>query len=826
MSAGPQLQLAVLWPWLLMAILQVGLGHTGLALAAAVESERSAAQKAIIRVIPLKMEPITLEGVFANVAEVTPAEGKLLQFHPLSLCNTSEDEHTGSGFVTIVKLERPDRDLHPCLSLANKAKLAGERGARAILFDITDDESAADQLRKPRGLSQPVVLIWGHDAELLMGVVNKNREAHVKIEVKEQPAWPDYDVWILLTVVSTVIVIILIFVVRTKCHWSRTQDSVQQQTMQAISQLAIRKYQARCRLAALRDSASSCSSAPICAVCLEEFSEGQELRIISCAHEFHRECVDPWLEQHHTCPLCMFNIIGGAAFAQPAQSRQSPQDVEPRQRLRLVRQHPGHAFYSLPEPRPRPQRRLRNFAPQLPHGNPFFHSPELSQLDTCTVRYMPYRPVGSKPSCSHQPSLAQGLGNQQHRKSPACGPMPSSHRPCPLQQQARCLGLRSAAAPRQHHAPPLRRGAGHGRQHKSSGSGESYLTEHSGYLADGPGSDSSSGPCHGSSSDSMLNCTDVSLQGIHGSCSTFRSSLSSDCEPWVPCRSSDNGHEQPQPPVEPRPRSLDLMESSSSAVAEGQILSHVHYHHHRHHHFRKNLECPAGRSGQEPSQRKSQFSGGMHSARTQKRTEKTHHCPSPLESSPAAQDAPLSGQPSCLHQRCDLSEHLSSSAEGSDFSWVASRQAGAAGPLPFPLSQKHGLQSRHHRRKRKCRPEPALAHLPEDSDVHKDCSVHIHYGHPPGYCCSPEVQPLLPSVPVPCCSGAQVVWKCLLPPPNSESQQQDEGLSDWEGQPGYPADFSGTGPTEANTSLYLHCQILQHNQGSKEKIQDVYEHSV
>lgn len=62
-----------------MATLQVGLGHTGLAVAAAVESERSAAQKAIIRVIPLKVEPITLEGVFANVAEVTPAEGKLLQ---------------------------------------------------------------------------------------------------------------------------------------------------------------------------------------------------------------------------------------------------------------------------------------------------------------------------------------------------------------------------------------------------------------------------------------------------------------------------------------------------------------------------------------------------------------------------------------------------------------------------------------------------------------------------------------------------------------------------------------------------------------------------
>ncbi|KAL8198734.1 UNVERIFIED_CONTAM: E3 ubiquitin-protein ligase rnf43 [Gekko kuhli] len=79
MSVGPQLQLAVLWPWLLMATLQIRLGYSGLALAAAVEADRSLAQKAIIRVVPFKLEPLMLEGVFASVADVTPAEGKLLQ---------------------------------------------------------------------------------------------------------------------------------------------------------------------------------------------------------------------------------------------------------------------------------------------------------------------------------------------------------------------------------------------------------------------------------------------------------------------------------------------------------------------------------------------------------------------------------------------------------------------------------------------------------------------------------------------------------------------------------------------------------------------------
>lgn len=40
----------------------------------------------------------------------------------------------------------------------------------------------------------------------------------------------------------------------------------------------------------------------------------QHLRIISCAHEFHKDCVDPWLLQHRTCPLCMHNIMGELFF--------------------------------------------------------------------------------------------------------------------------------------------------------------------------------------------------------------------------------------------------------------------------------------------------------------------------------------------------------------------------------------------------------------------------------------------------------------------------------------------------------------------------------
>lgn len=43
----------------------------------------------------------------------------------------------------------------------------------------------------------------------------------------------------------------------------------------------------------------------VCAVCLSEFEEGEEMRALpGCAHAFHAPCIDIWLFSHLTCPIC------------------------------------------------------------------------------------------------------------------------------------------------------------------------------------------------------------------------------------------------------------------------------------------------------------------------------------------------------------------------------------------------------------------------------------------------------------------------------------------------------------------------------------------
>jgi len=41
-----------------------------------------------------------------------------------------------------------------------------------------------------------------------------------------------------------------------------------------------------------------------CSVCWEDFTEGEEVRLLECGHFFHSPCIVPWLELHGTCPVC------------------------------------------------------------------------------------------------------------------------------------------------------------------------------------------------------------------------------------------------------------------------------------------------------------------------------------------------------------------------------------------------------------------------------------------------------------------------------------------------------------------------------------------
>eukprot|EP00271_Cylindrocystis_brebissonii_P010745 TRINITY_DN27083_c0_g1_i1.p1 TRINITY_DN27083_c0_g1~~TRINITY_DN27083_c0_g1_i1.p1 ORF type:complete len:364 (-),score=33.26 TRINITY_DN27083_c0_g1_i1:55-1146(-) len=45
-----------------------------------------------------------------------------------------------------------------------------------------------------------------------------------------------------------------------------------------------------------------------CSVCLEEFVDGELVRVLPCCHQFHVACIDRWLAQKATCPVCKHEL--------------------------------------------------------------------------------------------------------------------------------------------------------------------------------------------------------------------------------------------------------------------------------------------------------------------------------------------------------------------------------------------------------------------------------------------------------------------------------------------------------------------------------------
>ena len=441
-------------------------------------------------------------------------------------------------------------------------------------------------------------------------------------------------------------------------------------------------------------------------------------------------------------------------------------------------------------------------------------------MDTQTLHFLSSRQLGTTCGYHHQPSEGPG---RPYRIGGNC--RTSTHHYAPRRScynyRSSCQAQRSASSSRLQHtvptAPQSRGAAVHGRQDEGSCSGGSYRTERSGYLADGPASDSSSGPCHGSSSDSVLNCTDVSLQGVYGSWSTFRSSLSSDYDPFVyygqgpgPGRAAHKN--SPEAGAQARPRSLDSMVNKASGPEEQPqtVFSHIHYHRHRHHHYEE------GEHSQGPNRGSDEEQGG--GAATTALSALVSDKDSPV--------CPPKHSP-CQCTKPDPTDRPSPGTECQDRD-----PSSLSGPsvLVSPISlqlQSHCCHQGHGHpppaargRVGGCLLDGPSVRFQQSMDLQDDRSICIHFGQGPGCCCSPpELHHALLPLPLivdsggmddwPCCAEAHVMWQKRVQQAHSEPQLVGPGTS----MDRLPCRLHQGPGGDRNTDVCLYCPSLHSNQG-------------
>ncbi|XP_016340563.1 E3 ubiquitin-protein ligase RNF128-like [Sinocyclocheilus anshuiensis] len=195
-------------------------------------------------------------------------------------------------------------------TFADKINVAAMNGAAAaIIFNDFGAEYQVIQMSHP-GTSIVAVMIGNFRGMELVQLLEKGVPVSIAIEVGKQhsPWMSHYSVFFIsisFFIVTAVTVGYFIFYSARRLTSLRQQNH-KQKKLKAEAKKAIGQLQVR----TLRQGDQETGpDADACAVCIELYKPGDVLSVLTCNHFFHKSCIEPWLLEHRTCPMCKCDIL-------------------------------------------------------------------------------------------------------------------------------------------------------------------------------------------------------------------------------------------------------------------------------------------------------------------------------------------------------------------------------------------------------------------------------------------------------------------------------------------------------------------------------------
>ncbi|KAF1482305.1 hypothetical protein FQV18_0013483, partial [Eudyptula minor novaehollandiae] len=196
-------------------------------------------------------------------------------------------------------------------SFAEKIKVAARRGARAAVIYNALDKGDDTVLMSHLGAESIVAIMIGNlkGMEILHRIENGMTVTMV-IEVgkKHGPSMNQYSIFFISVsffIVTAATMGYFIFYSARRLRIARAQSRNQQQ-LKARAKKAIEQLQLRTLKQGDKETGPD---GDCCVVCIELYKPNEVVRILTCNHLFHKSCIDPWLLEHRTCPMCKCDIL-------------------------------------------------------------------------------------------------------------------------------------------------------------------------------------------------------------------------------------------------------------------------------------------------------------------------------------------------------------------------------------------------------------------------------------------------------------------------------------------------------------------------------------
>lgn len=242
----------------------------------------------------------------------------------------------------------------------NTAKRQGAVGV--VVYNNEGTGNSTIHMSHPEAGGIVVIMIGKTQGLEVVKLVKNGTEVEMTVK-PGNPHGPWIDTyWLYLLsiaffVVTAASVTYFIFLSATRLYrlnmHRRSERRLKSEAKKAIGRLQVRTLN--------RGDEETTSESYVCAVCIESYKTGEVVTVLTCDHIFHKTCIEPWLLERRTCPMCKCDILKALGVEEETKE---PIDAQPSADATLITVTGGEAMYevSLTDPMsPDPERQQHRY---------------------------------------------------------------------------------------------------------------------------------------------------------------------------------------------------------------------------------------------------------------------------------------------------------------------------------------------------------------------------------------------------------------------------------------------------------------------------------
>ncbi|XP_061739875.1 E3 ubiquitin-protein ligase RNF128-like [Nerophis ophidion] len=232
-------------------------------------------------------------------------------------------------------------------TFSEKINAAKRYGASAVVvYNVDGTGNSTTHMAHSDALDVVSIMIGNIQGMEIASLVKNGTQVRMLIDAgSPHGPWMDtywlYFMSIAFFIVTAASVAYFLFISANRLHNLRThrraERKLKSEAKKAIGHLQVRTLK--------RDDKETIGDHYMCAVCIESYKASEVVTVLTCDHIFHKACIEPWLLEKRTCPMCKCDIL--KALGVDVEEKESMAEASP-QEVTVITVAGGEAMYEVP----------------------------------------------------------------------------------------------------------------------------------------------------------------------------------------------------------------------------------------------------------------------------------------------------------------------------------------------------------------------------------------------------------------------------------------------------------------------------------------------